>query len=84
MKTTVLRYHVVIRREGKNFIADVPTLGISDFGKSIDLAKKHVTDAIACHVEGLRKTGTPVPYPDTEEYYLSTTEVSVPGRVAFA
>ncbi len=85
MKTTLLRYHVVIRREGKHYIADVPTLGISDFGTTVDLAKKHVTNAIVCHIEGLQKTGSPVPLPDTTtDFYLATTEVAIPGRIAFA
>lgn len=84
MKTTLLRYHVVIRREGKQFIADVPTLGISDFGSTLEQAKRNVRNAITCHVEGLIKTDSSVPPPDTEEYYLSTTEVPVTGSVRFA
>jgi len=84
MRTTLLRYHVVIRKEGKAYIADVPTLGISDFGLTPELAKRHVRDAIATHIEGLIKTNTPVPSPDTEEYYLSTTEVPVTGSIRFA
>lgn len=58
MKTTVLSYTVIIRKEGKEFVAHVPTLGISDFGASVDAAKKNIQAAIACHIEGLGKTGT--------------------------
>ena len=61
MKTTVLRYHVVIRKTGSNYIADVPTLGISDFGKTLEEAKKNVQNAIAIHIEGLAKTKTEIP-----------------------
>lgn len=68
MKTTVLRYHVVIRRAGPNYIVDVPTLGISDFGKTLEEAKKNVKNAIACHIEGLVKTKTEVPQPDSDDY----------------
>ena len=84
MKTTVLRYNVIIQKEGKNFVAYVPSLGISDFGKTVDLAKKNVHGAIDCHIEGLIKTGFEVPPPDTQEFYLSQTEITVPKGVKFA
>lgn len=63
MKTTVLRYTVLIAKEGNDFIASVPTLGISDFGKSVEEAQKHVRQAIAIHLEGLIKTGSEIPPP---------------------
>ena len=61
MKTKVLRYNTVIRKEGKDFVAYVPTLGISDFGKTLDQAQKNVKKAIECHIEGLAKTGFEIP-----------------------
>lgn len=84
MKTNILRYTVVISKEGKDFIANVPTLGIADFGKTIDQAKKNVQEAIACHIEGLVKTKTPVPAPDADDSYISQAEVSIPGKLKFA
>lgn len=84
MQTTLLRYHVIIHKEGNQYIADVPTLGISDFGKTVTLAKAHVRDAIICHVEGLRKTKTPIPPPDTDEMFIGSTEISLPGSIRFA
>jgi len=84
MQTTLLRYHVIIHQEGKQYIADVPTLGISDFGRTVSLARAHVRDAILCHVEGLRKTNTPVPPPDADGVYVGSAEVSFPGTIRFA
>lgn len=84
MKTTVLRYNILIKKEGKNYVAYVPTLGISDFGKTVDEAQKHVRGAITCHIEGLLKTHTEVPAPDTQKVYLSQTEVTIPKNVKFA
>lgn len=84
MKTTLLKYHVIIQKEGKDYIAYVPTLGISDFGKTVSQAKQNVAKTIACHIEGLVKTKTEVPLPDTSEFYLSQTEVVVPGNFEFA
>ena len=84
MRTTILKYNVIIRKEGQQFIADVPTLGISDFGKTIDQAKRHVKQAISCHIEGLIKTKTDIPRPDTEDFYLSQTEIKVFKDFRFA
>lgn len=84
MKTTVLRYQVVIRKEGKNYIADVPTLGISDFGKTLEVAKKNIHEAIKCHIEGLIKTNSEIPKPDTNDYFISVSEINVPQSIRFA
>ncbi len=83
-KTNILRYNVIIQKEGKYFVAYVPTLGISDFGKTIEQAKKNVRGAIACHVEGLVKTNTEIPQPDVQEFYLSQTEIPAPANLKFA
>ncbi len=84
MKTSVLKYNVIIRKQGKFFIADVPTLGISDFGLTLDKAQKNIKNAIICHIEGLIKTKADVPAPDTENYYISQTEVTFPSAITFA
>lgn len=78
METSVLRYNVLINKEGNDYIAYVPTLGISDFGQTLDEAQNHIKAAIQTHVEGLVKTGTEVPPPDAQEFYVGSTEVSIP------
>lgn len=84
MKITTLRYNVLIKKEGKDFVAYVPTLGISDFGSTIPLAQKHVQNAIACHVEGLVKTGNEVPVPDVEDVYVTQSEIVAPKNIKLA
>jgi len=85
MKTTILRYNVVIRKEGDFYIADVPTLGISDFGKSINEARKNVEGAIEVHLQGLTKIGEEVPRQDTqEEVYFSQVTVTAPKNIKFS
>ena len=84
VKTSVLSYTVIIRKEGRDFVAYVPTLGISDFGPSVDAAKKNVQAAIACHIEGLGKTNTAVPLPDTNDYYVSQASITAPVGIRFA
>jgi predicted RNase H-like HicB family nuclease len=76
MKKIILSYNVIIRKEDKDYIAYVPTLGISDFGKTLESAQKNVKDAIACHIEGLKKSSEEIPTPDSTNYFIS--QVSVP------
>lgn len=84
MKAKVLHYNVIIQKEGKDFVAYVPTLGVSDFGPSVEKAKRNVQKAIEIHIEGLIKTKTEVPPPDTSDFYLSQSEVAQPKGIRFA
>ena len=84
MKATVLKYNVIIKKEGKQYITYVPTLGISDFGKNIDEAKKNTGKSTLYHIEGLIKTNDEIPAPDTQEFFISQTEVTIPARIKFA
>lgn len=85
MRTNILRYNIIIRKEGRYYIAEAPTLGISDFGKSIEEAKENIKEALKCHVEGLIKTKSEIPAPDSEEFYITNTEVTLSKylRLAF-
>lgn len=84
MKTTVLRYNVIIQKEHHDYIAYVPTLGISDFGKSVTTAKRNVEKAITCHIQGLAKTNSEIPHPDMQEFYISQSEITAPKNIHFA
>jgi len=84
METTVFKYNIIIRRDKKDFIADVPTLGISDFGKTVEEAKKNVREAIKCHIEGLIKTQTEIPAPDTEDFFVSNAEINISKSIRLA
>jgi len=84
MKSTVLKYNVMIKKEGKYFVAYVPTLGISDFGRTVDDARKNVEAAISVHIEGLIKTDSEVPAQDSSDFYISQYQVNVPANLKLA
>lgn len=84
MKSKIFRYNTVIRKEGKDFVAYVPTLGISDFGKTLDQAQKNVKTAIEVHIEGLAKTGFEIPTPDDTDFYIGQANVNAPKNFKFA
>jgi len=81
MKSTVLKYNVMIKKESKYFVAYVPTLGISDFGRTVDDARKNVEAAISVHIEGLIKTDSEVPAQDSSDFYISQYQVNVPANL---
>ena len=58
MKTTLLRYHVLIRREGKQYIAYTPVFDLSTSGKTYDQAKKRFGELVHLFLEGLAENNT--------------------------
>lgn len=84
MKTKIVTYNVILKKERKYWVSYVPTLGISDFGKTLEEAKQNVRLAIECHIEGLVKTGDEVPTPDEADFFLSQSKVTLPKNIKFA
>lgn len=66
METKALNYRVIIEKEraktGVVYVAYAPTLGISDFGKSVEKAVKNIEKAIKLYIETLIELKKPVPH----------------------
>ncbi len=80
METTVLNYLIIVEKEIQDdgkiaYVTYVPTLGISDFGDSIDKALKYTEEAIKLFVETLVDVGEPIPPPDTEEAFMTIKKI---------
>lgn len=59
---SVYNYSVVIEPDEDGFHAYVPALsGCHSFGKSIDEAKSHITEAIQLHIEAMLEDGEKIP-----------------------
>lgn len=92
MKTKVLNYNVLIKRESyKNgetvFVATVPTLGISDYAKTADKALENVEKLIKFHIDCLIKENETIPEPDNASSYLianSQVEIKTGQNFAFS
>ncbi|MDO8609877.1 MAG: type II toxin-antitoxin system HicB family antitoxin [bacterium] len=89
MDKRFLNYRIIIEKEKYEnglpvYVAYCPTLGISDYGKTVEKAKENMKEAIECHVQGLIKEGNEVPAPDNEEAYFSQTMISVPKNIRLA
>jgi len=81
MKTTILNYRIIIEREKQKndyvYVAQVPTLGISDFGKTIGEASSNVKKAIKLYVKTLINLKKSVPTPDSDDYFVTTNKIEV-------
>ena len=61
METKVLNYRIIIKpaKEGKKtvYLAECPTLGVYDWGNTIEDVLKSIHEGIECEIEGLIKDG---------------------------
>lgn len=82
MQTQVLSYRIIIEPEkmGKKTVynAYCPTLGVADYGNSIDEVLKTIKDGIELALEYLKKEGKEIPV-DSPIAMVATTEVKAPA-----
>ena len=68
---SVTRYMVVIEHGESSWGAHVPDLpGCVAVGESRDEAIRLVAEAVALHIEGLKRDGLPVPRPSSEGAFV--------------
>ncbi len=90
MEKQVLNYRIIIEPEkmGKKTVynAYCPTLGIADYGDSIDEVLKSIKDGIELALESLVEKGKEIPIDNIREQTVTTTEVRLPegAKIAFA
>ena len=66
-----MRYAIVIEKAETNYSAYVPDLpGCVATGASIQEVEAEIREAIAFHIEGLRKDGSLVPVPSSQVEYI--------------
>ena len=66
-----MRYAIVIEKAETNYSAYVPDLpGCVATGASIREVEAEIREAIAFHIEGLRKDGSLVPVPSSQVEYI--------------
>ena len=82
MNTKLLNYRIIVETEEKQkgqkvYVAYAPTLGISDFGKSVEDAVSHMEEAIKLYIETLIEENQEVPSPDTDDYFVTSRKIQV-------
>lgn len=82
METKVLNYRIIIKptKEGRKtvYLAECPTLGVYDWGDTIEQVLKSIKEGIECEIEGLIKDGETVPIDHVEQEIITTTSISIP------
>ena len=83
MKTKILDYRVLVEKEkqGKKmvYVAYAPSLGISDFGDTVEGAVGNLNKAIKLYLETLLELDKPIPSSDTKDYFVTTKSVELKG-----
>ena len=82
MKKMLLHFNILIEKEqqkkGKSlYVAYMPTLGISDFGKTPEQAVQNIEASAKIYLETLGHLKKPIPHPDSEEVYLTTRKIAL-------
>jgi len=76
-----LNYRVIVEKEhskkGFVYVAYAPTLGISDFGKTVEQAVDNIEKAIKLYIETMVELKKPVSRPDEGEYFVTTRKIEM-------
>lgn len=87
MKTVLLNYSVIIEPDTETgsdkqvFSAYCPSLGIADYGSTVDKALLNIKKTIEFHLDCLREEGEPIPEPSSLHGLLTHVQVSFSGGV---
>jgi predicted RNase H-like HicB family nuclease len=87
MDKKVLDYRVIIEKEkypnGDNvYVAYCPTLGISDYGDTVEEVLATIKEGIELALEHLAKEQKELPFDRLEEQIITSTKISVPANFA--
>jgi len=82
MEAKVLNYRIIIKptKEGRKivYLAECPTLGVYDWGGTIDKALKSIKEGIECHIESLIKDSEEIPVDYPEREFVTETKITIP------
>lgn len=82
----MLNYRIIIEKEYYEdgslvYIAYCPTLGISDYGDTIEEVLASIKDGIELAIESLAKEGKEVPVDHVEEQIVTSARITVPSGI---
>ncbi len=84
MEKNILNYRIIIEREKYDdrspvYVAYCPTLGISDYGDTVEEVLASIKDGIELAVESLAKEGKEVPIDQVEDQIITSTKINIPS-----
>ena len=86
MQEKVLNYRVIIEPEkypngNKVYNAFCPTLGVTDYGNSVEEVLESIKDGILLAIEVLAKERQEIPTDILEEQIVTSTKVELPEKI---
>ncbi len=86
MKTQVLNYRIIVEKEKYEdgslvYVAYCPSLGISDYGDTVEDVLESIKDGIELAIETLAKEGQEIPVDHVEEQLITSAKIVVPSGV---
>lgn len=89
MDTKVLDYRIIIEPEKSVdgsvvYVAHCPTLGISDYGDSVEEVMASIKDGIQLAVESLVSEKLEVPTDEVQDQIITTARVNFPMGLSYA
>lgn len=87
LQTTILNYRIIIEKEPAEngvpvYNAFCPTLGVFDYGDSVDEVLKGIKDGIESVIEFLTEQGREIPTDRIDESIVTSTEIKVSPKSA--
>jgi len=87
MQTKVLNYRVIIEPENypdgsRVFNAYCPTLGVTDYGNSVEEVLESIKDGISLAVESLAKEKADIPSDDLNSKIVTSAQIKLPSAFA--
>ncbi|MEK7127314.1 MAG: type II toxin-antitoxin system HicB family antitoxin [Patescibacteria group bacterium] len=89
METKILDYRIIIEPETRDdgsavYCASCPTLGVYDYGNSVEEALKSIKDGIQLAVELLAKEKKLVPMDNLDSQIITSMKIAVPYKPNFS
>jgi predicted RNase H-like HicB family nuclease len=91
MEKKILNYRIIIEKETYEdgslvYVATCPTLGVSDYGDTVEDVLKSIKDGIELVVESLAKEGEEVPIDHVDDQIITSAKIKLPSglKVSFA
>lgn len=86
MQAKVLNYRVIIEPENypngdKVYNAYCPTLGVADYGDTVEEVLESIKDGILLAIESLQKEGKEIPTDNLEEQIVTAAKVKLPSKL---
>lgn len=81
METKIFNYKIVIEKERNIYLSYCQSLGLSDYGKTIDEALKRMRNLIKFHIESLSKLGYPVSVEKETTTLITSIEIPISSSV---